>query len=423
MLAQKVSVRATLRPMELRLTTPSRECNEGFSGGILVKRTIKRFIEMVFGILPLRDRIIFESHPDLACNTYPVFRYLLDRGLNKKYEMIWLVNDETRYKECKDENVSYVNIEPQDIFERLRLMYLLSTAKALVYSNRILGKKNSRQISIFLSHGSVIKKLKGYYEVEDKCDFMLNQSEFFSRINSEQLCVSPNKLVCLGFPRNDYLFRQRDVLTRILDTNIRHKKMIVWLPTYRKHKNVVGPVDEVNSKNNGIPFLDSHANIDKLNRYLNQYGLLLVIKPHPVQDVSCWKNELASNIVFVNDEILSENQIQLYELLSQSDALISDYSSVYFDYLLTDRPIGLVIQDLNQYQNTRGFALENPLEILKGEYISSLNDLLTFLENVRLGIDRCGPERDRIKHLTNYHQDDRSTERVSEFLVEQLNRA
>ena len=51
----------------------------------------------------------------------------------------------------------------------------------------------------------------------------------------------------------------------------------------------------------------------------------------------------------------------LYHLLSQTDAMISDYSSVYGDYLLTDKPIGFAFNDLEEYKKSRYIPL-SPLE-------------------------------------------------------------
>jgi len=55
-----------------------------------IKDELFEFILKIFSLLPTKDRIIFESHPEMACNTYPVYKYLLEKGLNKKYEFVWI---------------------------------------------------------------------------------------------------------------------------------------------------------------------------------------------------------------------------------------------------------------------------------------------------------------------------------------------
>ena len=51
-----------------------------------------------------------------------------------------------------------------------------------------------------------------------------------------------------------------------------------------------------------------------------------------------------------NDEYLKEKEIKLNQILSATDALITDYSSIYYDYLLTDKPIGLTINDIDEFK-------------------------------------------------------------------------
>ena len=63
-----------------------------------------------------------------------------------------------------------------------------------------------------------------------------------------------------------------------------------------------------------------------------------------------------SNLVFINDAFLSDNGIINYELLGVADALLTDYSSVYYDYLLLDRPIGLCWDDYEEYK-ANGFKV------------------------------------------------------------------
>lgn len=382
-----------------------------------VKKKVENIIKKLIGLLPLHKTIIFESNPDLACNTYPVFKYMLDKGLNKNHKMIWLVNNKDMYKDWNIDNVSYVNINPVNFFNRITLVYLRATSKVLIFSNRILGKLNPKQLSIFLAHGSYIKKTKGIYEINDSCDFVLYQSEFIKKITASEYNVNLEKLVCLGYPRNDYLYDDVDAMSQLFG-NIKFKKMVMWLPTFRQHKN--GRTDSKANFILGIPVLESEKMVEGLNTYLEELEILLVLKPHPAQDTKFLRAKKLSNFLLLDDELLAINKTHLYQLLGQSDALITDYSSVYYDYLLTDKPIGLTIDDIQSYEKNRGFVFEKPLDILKGEYIKSSEDLISFIKSVSEGTDICKEERAAIKNLMNYYQDNQSTKRVGDFIIEKL---
>jgi CDP-glycerol glycerophosphotransferase (TagB/SpsB family) len=79
----------------------------------------------------------------------------------------------------------------------------------------------------------------------------------------------------------------------------------------------------------------------------------LVVKPHPL-DADNFKIPLLRTIL---EEELVQAGLSLYRLLARSCALVTDYSSVWTDYIPLDRPIGLFCPDLEAYTNGRGFSL------------------------------------------------------------------
>ena len=94
----------------------------------------------------------------------------------------------------------------------------------------------------------------------------------------------------------------------------------------------------------------------------------------------------------------------LYELLAQTDALITDYSSVYFDYLLTDRPIALTIADKEEYFTHFTLAFPDYKEAVKGFYIETFSQLSSFLAEIAKGVDSAREERMPVKE--KYHTKD-----------------
>ena len=384
-----------------------------------MKKIIKSILKKISVIIPLKNTILFESIPDFDCNTYPVFEEMLYQNLNEKYKMIWLVNNRNKYKDLKIKNVKFINFNPRTVIQKIYLVYLIISSKGFIFSNRITTKLNKKQIRFFLGHGSLIKKVRGIYEVGDNCDYMLNQSDFFTSINSYEFNIDSNKLICLGCPRNDYLYKTRDVIS-LLNIKVKFDKVIIWLPTFRQQK--TGKKDTKDFFKYGIPILGSEQDFQELNNHLGKLNILILLKPHFAQDLSYIRTKELSNLKFIDDDLLYDNGIHLYELLAQSDALITDYSSVYYDYLLLDKPIGLTIDDIETYSKTRGFVLKNIFDILKGEYIKTTEDLLKFINNIKYNKDIHKEERVKIKNLTNYYQDGKSAKRVAKFIINKLER-
>ena len=106
----------------------------------------------------------------------------------------------------------------------------------------------------------------------------------------------------------------------------------------------------------------------------------------------------------------------LYAVLKYMDAMISDYSSVYFDFLLLDRPIIYYVPDLEEYQEKcRGFY--EPYENLTaGIKTRTEEELIDAMQDVINGIDNYKEDRKRLRDQTFKYQDGKNCERVVEWI-------
>jgi CDP-glycerol glycerophosphotransferase (TagB/SpsB family) len=112
--------------------------------------------------------------------------------------------------------------------------------------------------------------------------------------------------------------------------------------------------------------------------------------------------------------------LQTNEVLSRADAMITDYSGIYYDYLLLDRPVALTLDDFEQYKNEKGFCYDNPLELLCGYRVNTLDELLLFFDDVKNNVDRYYKDRISVKAKVNKYLDGQSSKRVVDFIIEKL---
>ena len=105
----------------------------------------------------------------------------------------------------------------------------------------------------------------------------------------------------------------------------------------------------------------------------------------------------------------------MYRLLKDTDALITDYSSVYFDYLLLDKPEAFIIEDMKEYGSHRGFVVDNPLDYMPGEIIESQEGFYGFLENCIAGEDAYKEKRLEINDKVNHYKGGGNCRRLLEF--------
>ena len=121
----------------------------------------------------------------------------------------------------------------------------------------------------------------------------------------------------------------------------------------------------------------------------------------------------------MKDDDLRAKDIQINELLENADVLLTDYSSVFYEFLLTNRPVGFLIGDINDYK--RGFAMDNPLDEMPGAKISTYEDLISFIEESLNGQDNYADERRRIRDKVFKYQDGNNSYRLYKWMVRKAN--
>lgn len=190
------------------------------------------------------------------------------------------------------------------------------------------------------------------------------------------------------------------------------------MPTFRKNKNTGVDFGDLNHL--GVPLLHSQEDFERLNRELKSNGTVLVIKLHPAEDTSFMQLNRYSNILFLSDADLKKKRITSYALLADSDALLTDYSSVYYGYLLLDRPIGLVVEDLEAYGQRNGFAYGEYKDFVKGFSIQNMEQFLSFIRELDSGVDSQKEAWHwAIEQYCQYRDFD-STKRVVDFIFGKL---
>ena len=137
----------------------------------------------------------------------------------------------------------------------------------------------------------------------------------------------------------------------------------------------------------------------------------MIVKLHPMDILMTVKFSNYSNLIFLKNSDLEDKHCQLYSLLGEIDVLLTDFSSIYIDYLLLNRPIGFIMEDFDQYKNSRGFIMDNPKEYMPGEFISSKKDLFDFLKQCTANVDAHNTKRKKVNNIFNIQK-----ENYSEYL-------
>ncbi len=370
---------------------------------------MKRLIRKIIATLPKRNIILFESIPELCDNTKAVFDEMLQRGMNHRYRLYWLLRSKS-VKVPKEKNVHGVYVK--SFFGKLRWTWLCLRAVCMICCNDFLVTRNQGQTSFYLTHGTPIKSIRKYYVIPERIDHVLVASEELRQMCAYEFNTVPEKLTALGFPRNDVLHRGGKAVKELFEGDF--QKVVVWYPTFRQHKNGL-----TTASSNALPIIGDPEAARYVNDCARQQGVLLVLKPHFAQDVSKIKDSGLSNIRFIDDSFFTKNGISSYDFVGGCDALITDYSSIYFDFLLCHKPIAVVWDDIEDYRKNPGFAIDVEQYVAGAEKIYDGTDLCGFIERLAAGDDLLAVERDRINRIANVADDDQNSRRVVDFIIKQ----
>jgi CDP-glycerol glycerophosphotransferase (TagB/SpsB family) len=341
-------------------------------------------------------------------NTEAVYEELLRQHWNDKYRLLWVLSEQELCPKIQEKNVLFRRAKSQ----RASLFLARCKAAAIIDCNSQQKKLTDKTVHLYLSHGSPIKSVKDYYFCDETTDYVLLQSEFFRQVDAREFHVPEEKLVQLGFPRNDVLLSKRVDLRQVFGD---YRGFVAWYPTYRQHKS-----SGVDSTQISIPVLHDLAEAEKINEIAGKYQVLILVKPHPAQDISKIKKLELSHIRFLEDSFFTEHGFSSYEFLAATDAMITDYSSVFFDFLLTDQPIGLTFEDAEDYAKHPGFAIDTALLQGCSEMLDTAQDFERFLSRIASGEDPLREKRAQVKRLTNTYVDGNASKRVVEFLAQEI---
>ncbi|WP_294379228.1 CDP-glycerol glycerophosphotransferase family protein, partial [uncultured Clostridium sp.] len=226
--------------------------------------------------------------------------------------------------------------------------------------------------------------------------------------------ISFKNFIITGVPRNDLLLKSsgRENLKEILNIDSKNK-IIFYMPTYRKSS-----YGEINGCEEGYIF--SEKDINKLDEYLQKNNITMFAKMHPFEEQNFekyFKEKNFKNIILFKEEFLNLNNIDLYEILNSCDYLLTDYSSVYFDYLLLDKPMLFFNKDIEEYEKSTGFLLEPYDYWTPGPKCKTIKSIINQLEEINSGRDEYKKKRNELKNIFHKYKDSKSCERIKEMIL------
>lgn len=350
-----------------------------------IKACIKQMMLGVYNtlyyILPLNKNVIlFESSVgrNYTGNPKAIYEKMVAEELDKKYKCVWILED-TREEipgRC-------IKIKRQ----RLKYFYYMSCAKFWVMDSRQPRylKKKKGNVYIQTWHGTPLKKLGldmsfvnmgGYQDIEEyirifkqntsRWDYLISQNEYSTNIFKSAFAFNKEVLE-IGYPRNDVLMNHTSAQVKAIREKLglpSDKQILLYAPTWRDND-----YDALGRYKFNLP-IDLATFKQELG---DKYYLLL--KPHYLiaDQISIAGYEDCVGLCNIKQDI--------QELYLVADALITDYSSVMFDYSILGRPIFFYMYDMEAYKSeVREFYFDILAEA-PGPIVATNEELFKCLKN------------------------------------------
>lgn len=360
----------------------------------------------------------------MICNPYAIFKYLISEEKYRDYKHIWIIDDyldngEEIEKYKKYPNVKFVKYKSKEYCKAI------STAKYLINNVSFPSYFAKRKEQVYLNtwHGTPFKYMG--FDIQGagvaqgntaenllNADYIVSSGSYMTRTayeNSYKLKnIYEGVVLEEGFPRNDTFFRnnREEILEKLHKCGINlenDKKIILYAPTWRGEKYST-PETEMET---------IYELIRTVRENIDSAKYQLIIKLHQIVYYHMKEYQVETGSEY---NIFVPATMDTNELLAITDVLISDYSSIFYDFLNTDRSVLFYHPDKDDFEHNRGLYFEE--ENLPGPVAADKETLGGFLQNISSAVEPYQERYRQIKSQNCLWDDGHACERIAAAVFE-----
>jgi CDP-glycerol glycerophosphotransferase (TagB/SpsB family) len=337
----------------------------------------------------IENRILFESFHGTTISDSPfyILKELLSRPDAGQYEIYYSSNtdDYQTHKKFIEANNIPVKLVCISSYEYLKI---LATAKYLINNSSfpVYFIKKDEQVYLQTWHGTPLKTLgkkmrkgiESMYNVQHnflQATYLMHPNEFTKNAIMEDYNLNAlytGKVALSGYPRNSIFMdkqKAKDVRKKL---GLEEKTVYAYMPTWR------------GTSNHSVKYNSYSREISDMMKYLDERmkdNQVLYVNFHPILKNAIQLGEYKHIKSF-------PAEVDKYEFLNCVDALVTDYSSVFFDFSVTRKPVILYMYDYDQYMQDRGMYMDiKDLPFVKLYDIESLTEWLSTEKILDAGYD------------------------------------
>ncbi|WP_174614888.1 CDP-glycerol glycerophosphotransferase family protein [Virgibacillus ihumii] len=282
-----------------------------------------------------------------------------------------------------------LDFETINIFDWIRSVYHIATAEKVIVDNYFAFlavtnfKPNAQCVQLWHAAGAIkqfalkdpsienrsSQAYNRFRTVYNRFDYVAVGSEKMAGIFKESFAVENSRILRSGIPRTDFFFdsgavKQAKQHVEEQYPAIQGKKVILYAPTYRDNELNVSKL---------------HLNIDKMYReFKGEY--ILMLRLHPAVN-GHFQNKYPGFVVNVS------SYSNINHLLVTTDILVTDYSSIPFEFALLHKPMIFFAYDREQYAESRGFW-EDYEELVPGPVVETTREVIDVIQNDKYNLQQ-----------------------------------
>lgn len=307
-----------------------------------------------------------------------------------------------------------VSFKPTKPFEYLRGLKRLATARTVLIDNyaAILSvchfNDEVEVIQLWHAAGAVkkfgmadpsltyrtpraIKRIAKVYEEMDK---IVVGSPFMAQIFARAFQKESNAFLHTGIPRTDFFFDEKaknEAMDKVYDTypELRGKKVVLYAPTFRDN--------ELSQQQIPLDFVNIASQLG------DDYRFVIKLHPAVVHDLNAFRHPYIINVA---------NKLSVNDLLLVTDYLVSDYSSIPYEFALLGKPQIFYPYDLEQYQMSRGFW-DSYDQVVPGPVVDSDEELVHTLMHMDFDL----PQVEQFAAKWNCYSDGHTAQKLVDYLL------
>ena len=393
---------------------------------LILMLPILRFVYWVSGFFPRRKNLwIFGSYVNsFTDNSKYLYIYILEN--HSDIDAIWLTSDKSIINHIRMAGGdAHHRWSPMGIYYALRGKYWFVSA----YVSDINHYFSRGCCLINLWHGIPLKKIE--FDIEQgplaqrfqkptffekylfhvnlfrKPEWVLSTSEYVTDTSLATAFRVP-KSCCIpfGYPRLDIFHWSSSRRTAwverwgtpslllLMEKMAQYKRVYIYMPTWRD--------------SNPNFLANANWNFIELNKTLRKLGVLLVLKLHVATPSENLKTARELSNIHIMD-----SRDDIYPVLPETAGLITDYSSIYLDYLVVDRPICFFAFDLDRYlAESRGFY-HSFNDCTPGIKVATAQGVIDFIIS---NSDDYELERIKLRRKMFKYEDGQASRRIMDFV-------